>query len=125
MNITRELEAYDLAKLVLNNDLKYFFKDEKIVGENKERRLCFYFSDSFVLALFEKEKEKENILQRLREEYKKKLEFYKRIDLVFYSIAAKGINELKARSKEEQEVLERGLLKLENIIKRIKNEKKY
>ncbi|EOH5407962.1 hypothetical protein ACL9WG_001807 [Campylobacter jejuni] len=126
MNITRELEAYDLAKLVLNNDLKYFntfFKDAKIVGENKERRLCFYFSDSFVLALFEKEKE--NILQRLREEYKKKLEFYKRIDLVFYSIAAKGINELKARSKEEQEVLERGLLKLENIIKRIKNEKKY
>ncbi|HEB7647655.1 TPA: site-specific DNA-methyltransferase [Campylobacter coli] len=107
MNITRELEAYDLAKLVLNNDLKYFFKDAKIVGENKERRLCFYFSDSFVLALFEKEKE--NILQRLREEYKKKLEFYKRIDLVFYSIAAKGINELKARSKEEQEVLERGL----------------
>ncbi|WP_426711564.1 hypothetical protein [Campylobacter jejuni] len=73
MNITRELEAYDLAKLVLNNDLKYFFKDAKIVGENKERRLCFYFSDSFVLALFEKEKE--NILQRLREEYKKKLEF--------------------------------------------------
>ncbi|EAL6601456.1 hypothetical protein DSW14_08425 [Campylobacter coli] len=121
MNITRELEAYDLAKLVLNNVLKYFFKDAKIVGENKERRLCFYFSDSFVLALFEKE----NILQRLREEYKKKLEFYKRIDLVFYSIAAKGINELKARSKEEQEVLERGLLKLENIIKRIKNEKKY
>ncbi|EAI8026998.1 hypothetical protein RDY81_000946 [Campylobacter jejuni] len=120
MNITRELEAYDLAKLVLNNDLKYFFKDAKIVGENKERRLCFYFSDSFDLALFEKE----NILQRLREEYKKKLEFYKRIDLVFYSIAAKGINELKARSKEEQEVLERGLLKLENIIKRIKNEKK-
>ncbi|EJF0707501.1 hypothetical protein M1M84_000184 [Campylobacter jejuni] len=123
MNITRELEAYDLAKLVLNNDLKYFFKDAKIVGENKERRLCFYFSDPFVLALFEREKE--NILQRLREEYKKKLEFYKRIDLVFYSIAAKGINELKARSKEEQEVLERGLLKLENIIKRIKNEKKY
>lgn len=36
MNITRELEAYDLAKLVLNNDLKYFFKDAKIVGENKE-----------------------------------------------------------------------------------------
>ncbi|EFV4227133.1 hypothetical protein [Campylobacter jejuni] len=125
MNITRELEAYDLAKLVLNDDLKYFFKDAKIVGENKERRLCFYFSDPFVLALFEKEKEKENILQRLREEYKKKLEFYKRIDLVFYSIAAKGISELKARSKEEQEVLERGLLKLENIIKRIKNEKKY
>lgn len=26
MNITRELEAYDLAKLVLNNVLKYFFK---------------------------------------------------------------------------------------------------
>ncbi|MDN2751146.1 hypothetical protein PAJ17_01395 [Campylobacter jejuni] len=45
--------------------------------------------------------------------------------MVFYSIAAKGISELKARSKEEQEVLERGLLKLENIIKRIKNEKKY
>ncbi len=44
---------------------------------------------------------------------------------MFYSIAAKGINELKARSKEKQEVLERGLLKLENIIKRIKNEKKY
>lgn len=44
---------------------------------------------------------------------------------MFYSIAAKRINELKARSKEEQEVLERGLLKLENIIKRIKNEKKY
>lgn len=58
MNITRELEAYDLAKLVLNNDLKYFFKDAKIVGENKERRLCFYFSDSFVLALFEKRKRK-------------------------------------------------------------------
>lgn len=83
----------------------------------------FLFFRFFCLALFEKEKE--NILQRLREEYKKKLEFYKRIDLVFYSIAAKGINELKARSKEEQEVLERGLLKLENIIKRIKNEKKY
>lgn len=32
MNITRELEAYDLAKLVLNNDLlkkkkKTFYKD--------------------------------------------------------------------------------------------------
>ncbi len=30
MNITRELEAYDLAKLVLNNDLKYFLKMQRL-----------------------------------------------------------------------------------------------
>ncbi|EFC32450.1 TPA: hypothetical protein RTG46_000947 [Campylobacter jejuni] len=119
MNITRELEAYDLAKLVLNDDLKCFFKDAKIIGKNKEKKLCFYFSNIFVLASFEKEKE--SILQRLREEYKKKLDLYKRIDLVFYSITAKEIGELKARSKEEQEILERGLSRLENIIKRINN----
>lgn len=118
MSITKALEAYDLAKLSLNDDFKYFFKDARIIGENKHRKLCFYFSNPFILASFEKEKE--NILQRLREEYKKKLELYKRIDLVFYSITAKGIDELKARSKEEQEVLERGLLKLEMIIKKDK-----
>ncbi|EAI2149097.1 hypothetical protein HP551_001204 [Campylobacter jejuni] len=122
MSITKSLETYDLAKLSLNDDFKYFFKDARIIGEDKKRMLCFYFSDPFVLSSFEKEKE--NILKRLREEYKKKLEFYKRIDLVFYSITAKGIEELKSRSKEEQEVLERGLLKLENIIKRRQDEKR-
>ncbi len=30
MNITRELEAYDLAKLVLNDDLKYFLKMQRL-----------------------------------------------------------------------------------------------
>lgn len=43
MNITRELEAYDLAKLVLNNVLKYFFKDAKIVGKIKKEDFVFIF----------------------------------------------------------------------------------
>lgn len=121
MSITRTLEAYDLAKLALNDNLKCFFKDAKIEGEDKEKKLCFYFANTFDLASFEKEKE--NILKRLRQEYKKKLELYKRIDLVFYSISAKQ-ESLGSRSQKEQEVLKNGLARLEETLKRIKNEKR-
>ncbi|HEG0602255.1 TPA: hypothetical protein ACHDL2_000079 [Campylobacter jejuni] len=121
MSVTWILEAYDLAKLVLEGDLNKYLIDVRIVGHEKERKLCFFYNSAFLIADFQRQKE--NILKRLRELYKTKLDFYKRIDFVFYAIEAKNIQESKARTKEEQEVLDRGIEKLENLLKGIQNGK--
>ncbi|MBK1999926.1 hypothetical protein JG678_00495 [Campylobacter sp. 2018MI35] len=121
MSVTWILEAYDLAKLVLEGDLNKCLIDVRIVGHEKERKLCFFYNNAFLIAEFQRQKE--NILKRLRELYKTKLDFYKRIDFVFYAIEAKNIQESKARTKEEQEILDRGIEKLENLLKGIQNGK--
>ncbi|TKX28178.1 hypothetical protein [Campylobacter estrildidarum] len=121
MSVTWILEAHDLAKLVLEGDLNKCLIDVRIVGHEKERKLCFFYNNVFLIAEFQRQKE--SILQKLREVYKNKLSFYKRIDFVFYSIEAKNIQESKARTKEEQEVLDRGIEKLENLLKGIQNGK--
>ncbi|TEY03605.1 hypothetical protein [Campylobacter sp. US33a] len=123
-NITHSIEAYDLAKSVLDNDLKSSFLDARIIGREGERKLCFYFDDIFVLDLFNQHKNE--ILEHLRVKYKNKIALYRRIDFVFYEICAqfKERQVKNKKSKEEQEILERGISRLKNLLERIKNDKR-
>lgn len=122
MDIVHVVEAYDLARMVLDEFLKSHLKDARILGQGKERKLCFFFDDTFMIEQFEKKKEE--ILKSLRVEYRKKFSLYQRIDFVFHAIEARNIRQSKIRSKEEQEVLERGLAKLEKIVKSIRAKRK-
>ncbi|MCR6572998.1 hypothetical protein [Campylobacter insulaenigrae] len=118
---THIIEANELARACLKTDLKHSLKEARIIYSAEERMLCFYFDNPFAIALFEKNKEV--IKNDLRIEYKKKIEFYKRIDFVFYDICSKNTKELSSRTTEERQRLQKGLDMLENIIKRSKNGK--
>ncbi|EAJ0336176.1 hypothetical protein ACS0H5_001154 [Campylobacter lari] len=119
--ITHIIEANEIARACLKNDLKYSLKEARIINSANERMLCFYFDNHFAIDLFERNKE--SIKNDLRCEYKKKIKLYKRIDFVFYDICSKNTNELKSRTTEEKQILQRGIDMLENIIKRSKNGK--
>lgn len=119
--VTHIIQANELARICLKSDLKYSLKEARIINTGKDRQLCFYFDNPFAIDLFEKNKER--IKNDLRCEYKKKIEFYKRIDFVFYDICSKNTKELKSRTTEQIQTLQRGLDMLEAIIKRSKDGK--
>lgn len=108
-------EADNLARKALSYRLLSFFYEARILGEKEEKKLVFFFKKCIALELFERAKNE--ILARLRAEYKKRMKFYKKKDFIFYGIEAKNVYEIEHRSKEEIECLNRGLARLERLLK--------
>ncbi len=115
-------EANKLAKKALNQRLLSFFTEARIKGENEERKLIFYFHRTLGIHLFNKFKEQ--ILTKLREEYKKNKSYYEREGLIFYGIEAKNAREMRHKSKEELEILEKGIARLEKILEETRAKRK-
>lgn len=116
-------EANTLAKKVLSPQCLRLFKEARILGLKRDRKLVFFFKNYAGLVFFEKDKEK--LLKRLRSEYKKNQTLYKECDFIFYEIKAMNSFEMKLRSEEEEAILERGIARLKNLLASNKKGKDY
>lgn len=103
-------EAGILAKAVLSPKAKKNLVEARILGANAHKKLYFFFESASSVNAFLQNKEQ--IKAKLRVQYKKKLALYKQMDFIFYDIDAKTSDEIKHRSKEEEETLERGIAKI-------------
>lgn len=112
------LEADNLAKKVLDERLLSLFIEARVLGREKQKKLIFFFKKITAIRLFERKKNE--ILQRLRLEYKKNMSFYKKNDFIFYGIEAKNGFEMKHRDKKSLKTLEKGIARLENLVKTMK-----
>ncbi|TQR25600.1 hypothetical protein [Campylobacter sp. MIT 97-5078] len=114
-------ELTKLAFASLDNSLKEHFKEARIVGENKHKRLRFYFLKAKAYQDFCKQKEQ--IKAKLRLEYKKKLDFYTKQGLIFYDIDALNIKHNNPlRSESEMITLHNGIARLEAVLLKYKKQ---
>lgn len=98
-------EAGILAKAVLSPKAKKNLVEARILRANTHNKLYFFFESASSVNAFLQNKEQ--IKAKLRVQYKKKLALYKQMDFIFYDI-----DEIKHRSKEEEQTLERGIAKI-------------
>lgn len=112
-------EGIKLAKYGLNNKLLSDFIEARILRDGREKLvLYFFFKNNSSVRLFYKKKEQ--IKEKLRIAYKRQLGFYKSLKLVFCDIEAKNYKEARHRSLKEQETLEKGIFRLECLVKTFK-----
>lgn len=116
-------EANNLAKKALNPQCLRLFKEARILGLGKDRKLVFFFKNYTGLVFFERDKEE--LLKRLRSEYKKNQTLYKACDFIFYEVKAMNSYEMRLRSEEEEAILERGIARLKNLLASNKKGKDY
>lgn len=109
-------EGVRLARYSLNNKLLNDFIEARILRDERERPvLYFFFKNNASVRLFYKKKEQ--IKQKLRIAYKSQLSFYKELKLIFNDIEAKNYKEARHKSQKEVEILEKGIFRLECLVK--------
>ncbi|EMX9857212.1 hypothetical protein [Campylobacter helveticus] len=116
-------EANDLARKVLNQKCLSLFSEARIFGIERNRKFVFFFKNQAGLIFFNKDKEK--LLQRLRDEYRKKKALYDKEDFIFYEVLGKTKDEIKHRDDEEEKILLKGIERLESVLKQTKENKRY
>lgn len=116
-------EANDLARKVLNQKCLSLFSEARIFGIERNRKFVFFFKNQAGLIFFNKDKEK--LLQRLRDEYRKKKVLYDKEDFIFYEVLGKTKDEIKHRDDEEEKILLKGIERLESVLKQAKENKRY
>ncbi|MCR2063172.1 hypothetical protein [Campylobacter helveticus] len=116
-------EANDLARKVLNQKCLSLFSEARIFGIERNRKFVFFFKNQAGLIFFNKDKEK--LLQRLRDEYRKKKALYDKEDFIFYEVLGKTKDEIKHRDDEEEKILLKGIERLESVLKQAKENKRY
>ncbi|MCR2066570.1 hypothetical protein [Campylobacter helveticus] len=116
-------EANDLARKVLNQKCLSLLSEARILGIERNRKFVFFFKNQAGLIFFNKDKEK--LLQRLRDEYRKKKALYDKEDFIFYEVLGKTKDEIKHRDDEEEKILLKGIERLESVLKQAKENKRY
>ncbi|TNB60908.1 hypothetical protein [Campylobacter helveticus] len=116
-------EANDLARKVLNQKCLSLFSEARVLGIERNRKFVFFFKNQAGLIFFNKDKEK--LLQRLRDEYRKKKALYDKEDFIFYEVLGKTKDEIKHRDDEEEKILLKGIERLESVLKQAKENKRY
>lgn len=114
-------EASVLAKSILSNVAKKNLIEARILGQNRYKKLYFFFESVANVEYFKQHKEQ--IKERLRAQYRKKLALYKQENFIFYDIEARLGSEIKHRSKEEELTLQKGIAKLSAILEKNKLDK--
>ncbi|EPJ2016974.1 hypothetical protein OJO94_02650 [Campylobacter lari] len=97
--ITHIIEANEIARACLKNDLKYSLKEARIINSANERMLYFYFDNPFAIDLFERNKE--SIKNDLRCEYKKKSNFINALISYFTIFAQKTLMSLNQEQQKK------------------------
>lgn len=116
-------EANDLARKVLNQKCLSLFSEARVLGIERNRKFIFFFKNQAGLIFFNKDKEK--LLQRLRNEYRKKKVLYDKEDFIFYEVLGKTKDEIKHRDNEEEKILLKGIERLESVLKQTKENKRH
>ena len=106
-------EASILAKSALSSAAQKNLAEARILGQ-KYKKLYFFFESVANVEYFTKHKEQ--IKEKLRTEYRKKLALYRQKNFIFYDIEAKLSSQIQHRSKAEEQTLERGIAKISAII---------
>lgn len=114
-------EANALAKLSLCQKQQKSLVEARILGQKQYKKLYFFFESVENVSYFERNKEQ--IKEKLRAEYRKKLALYKQMGFIFYDIEAKLSSQSQHRSKEEEQRLERGIAKLKAIVDKGRSDK--
>ena len=114
-------EANELGKSALNKAFLKHFVEARILGYNANKKLVFFFEKPENVKCFTERKEQ--IKEKLRGEYKKNFALYKEQNFIFYDIEAKTADERLHRTKEEEQILERGIAKIQAILDRHKTSK--
>ena len=110
-------EAGILAKAVLSRTEQKNLIEARILGQ-KYKKLYFFFESVANVEHFTKHKEQ--IKEKLRIEYRKKLALYRQENFIFYDIEARLGNQIQHRSKAEEQTLERGIAKISAIVNKNK-----
>lgn len=114
-------EAGILAKAVLSRAAQKNLIEARILGQNRYKKLYFFFERVANVEYFKQHKEQ--IKERLRVQYRKKLALYKEVNFIFYDIEARLGSEIRHRSKEEELTLQRGIAKISAILEKNKLDK--
>ena len=114
-------EASLLAKAALNRAEQKDLIEARILGQNLYKKLYFFFESVASVEYFKKNKEQ--IKENLRAQYRKKLALYRQENFIFYDIEARLGSEIRHRSKEEELTLQRGIAKISAILNKNKADK--
>ena len=107
-------EANSLAKKSLNSRCLSLFKEARLIGIGKDKKLVFFFKNYAGIAFFERDKEA--LLKRLRIEFKKQKALYDKENFIFYGVLARNAYEIKHRDAESEAILEKGIARLKDLL---------